>query len=83
MTPLLYTFGMQQKTWLDVEIAALHDPFLHAAVSVVKRGLATREDALITVVLALSESNSRLLEEKKQRLMNEPLRIVTPQSKQF
>lgn len=70
---------MQQKTWVDVELAALHDPFLHRAVTVVKRGLATKEAALIAVVLALSESNQRLVEEKRQRLMNEmPSAFVVP-----
>jgi hypothetical protein len=75
--------SMKQKTWLDVEVAALHDPFLHRAVTVVKQGLATREEALIAVALALSESNSRLLDEKKTRLMNAPASPIVLKSKQF
>lgn len=45
------------KTWYDVEKAALNDPILHAAVTLVRQGSFTREQALLEAVLALSEVN--------------------------
>jgi hypothetical protein len=63
---------MRDKTWEDLEHAAAYDPFLYRAVTAVRKGLLTRELALIEVALALSESNARLVDEKKQRLMMEP-----------
>jgi hypothetical protein len=42
------------KTWDYVERAALHDPVLHAAVTHVRQGHSTREEALIAAVLTFS-----------------------------
>lgn len=39
--------------WHDIEVLALHDPVLHAAVTMVQQGT-SREDALIAAVKALS-----------------------------
>jgi hypothetical protein len=43
------------KTWKDVEEAALFEPVLHQAVTLVQRGDLTREEALIAAVLGLVE----------------------------
>lgn len=45
--------------WNDIEALALHDPFLHAAVTRVRQG-ASREQALIAAVMAFSEQVTML-----------------------
>lgn len=47
------------KDWHDVELLALHDPVLHAAVTMVRQG-ASREEALIAAALALAEQVASL-----------------------
>lgn len=46
--------------WHDIEALALHDPVLHAAVARVRQGVVSREEALIAVVIALSERMTML-----------------------
>lgn len=47
------------KTWNDIEVLALHDPVLHAAVTMVYQG-ASREEALTAAVVALSQQVTAL-----------------------
>lgn len=51
---------MPKKTWHDVERAAVHDPVLHAAVTVAHMGTLTREEALMAAAISLSEAHARL-----------------------
>lgn len=53
---------MEKKTWLDVEAAALHDPILHMAVTLVHQGDYTHEEALIGAVLHFSKQAKRMME---------------------
>lgn len=46
------------KTWSDLETAALFDPLLHAAITLVRQGTMTKEQALLMAVLALSDVNA-------------------------
>lgn len=55
------------KTWRDIEERALFDPLLHQAVSLVRRGDLTQEQALITAVLGLSQ----MVEDQRARLIEE------------
>jgi hypothetical protein len=45
---------MMPPQWRDVEVAAVHDPVLHAAVTLVERGDLTREEAMMWAALSLS-----------------------------
>lgn len=47
------------KTWSDVEEAAYHDPLLRDAVTLVRMGRLTREEALIHVALGHAEIRQR------------------------
>ena len=49
----------EQKTWADVEQAALHEPVLQAVVAIVAGG-ASREDALIAGALLLASDVAAL-----------------------
>jgi len=61
-----------RKTWKDVEEAALFEPVLHQAVTLVRRGDLTREEALIAAVLGLVEiketQQKRILELMNTRM---------------
>ena len=48
----MFEFG---KTWADLEVAASRDPYLHAAVTLVRQGMG-REEALIAAAIAMSQS---------------------------
>lgn len=54
--------------WHDIEALALHDPTLHAAVTRVRQG-ASREEALVAAVVALSERLTMLQETKLDALL--------------
>jgi hypothetical protein len=57
-----------RPTWDDVERAALHDVFLYRAVTLVRAGHASREEALIMAVLGLAAERTRLMDAELQRL---------------
>jgi hypothetical protein len=61
----------EQKTaqWSDIEAAALNDPYLHMAVTAVRHGTATREEALTAVALALSRERAARVDELVQMHM--------------
>lgn len=46
---------MDKKTWRDIEEAALNEPILYQAVTLVQRGDFTQMEALIAVTLGLVE----------------------------
>lgn len=46
---------MKPKTWQDIEEAALNDPFLYKAVTLVRRGDLSETQALIEIALALAK----------------------------
>jgi hypothetical protein len=54
--------------WRDIESLALHDPVLHAAVTRVRQGGLSREEALIAAVKALSEQVTMLKAAKTDAL---------------
>jgi len=59
---------VKHVTWEDIQRAALTDPFLHQAVTMVRRGAWTREEALMRLVLTLSVERQRLLDALQQGL---------------
>lgn len=54
-------------TWEDVERLALDYPVVHAAVTMVRCGNATREQALIVLVYALAEMFQRTFSAELER----------------
>ena len=64
------------KTWQDVEIASLTCPYLRMAVTKVRQGQVTREEALTIVALALAEARQRLMDAEVKRLMEMPAKRV-------
>lgn len=46
--------------WRDIEQLSLHDPVLHAAVTRVRQGALSREEALIAAVMSFSEQVTML-----------------------
>lgn len=77
-------FGVQRsepmirtKTWSDIEIAALNDPVLQAAVAVVNLGM-SREQALINAVLTLSEIRKMQNEQLLEIIMRLPAKPIAP-----
>jgi hypothetical protein len=52
-----------RRTWQDVEREALNDPLIAFAVTMVRAGELSREDALIAATLGLAEVNRQLVEE--------------------
>lgn len=66
----------QPPTWEDLERAALCDPFLHAAVTRVRQGDLSREEALIAVALRLSKLRADMLAKEVERLQT--MRECTP-----
>ena len=61
------------KTWNDVVDAALNCPVRHMAVTHVRAGNATREEALIAAVLYLSKVRQQHFDREAKRLSGEPL----------
>lgn len=61
-------------TWADIERAALHCPFLHAAVTVVAAGKLTREQVLIELALAMSHSHRVVKQALADELAAKPAR---------
>lgn len=59
------------KTWTDIEERALFDPLLHQAVTLVRMGDLTKEEALIQVALGLSamveDQRTRLIEDLQRK----------------
>jgi hypothetical protein len=66
--------------WADIERLALHYPVLHDAVTLVRRGDLTREQALIAAVFALADSFQKLFREAVDRKMHETSYVVLPPS---
>lgn len=60
-------------TWTDIEERALNCPFLYRAVMAVKTGQATREEALMSVALSLSEVRETMTKHEVDRLRNSPV----------
>ena len=60
----------QPPTWADVERAALHCPVLHAAVTLVRAGRFTREEALTIAAVHLSKFRANALSRGADRLAN-------------
>jgi hypothetical protein len=60
-------------TWDDIERLALHYPVLHQAVTLVRRGDLTREQALIAAVFALADAFQKLFTAEVDCRMNEPM----------
>ncbi len=60
-----------EPSWADIEKAALHDPWLHWLVTVVRLGV-PRELALMRFALEVAESNRRLLEQRIERAAVRP-----------
>lgn len=54
--------------WHDVELLALHDPVLHAAVTRVRQGTLSQEEALIWAVMTFSEQVTALKRAKTDAL---------------
>lgn len=54
--------------WEDVQRASLTDPFLHRAVTLVRMGTWTKEQALLQLALTLSQERQRLLDALQQGL---------------
>ena len=50
----------ERVAWMTIECAALTEPILHAALSAVRDGVITRDQALIRTILTLVEQNERL-----------------------
>jgi hypothetical protein len=48
---------LRATDWTDIEAASLDDPFLYAAVTLVRRGV-SREEALMAAALALSKTRA-------------------------
>ena len=53
----------ERVEWMTIECAALTEPILHAALSAVRDGVITREQALIRTIMTLVEQNARLTTE--------------------
>lgn len=71
---------MTIQTWTDLERAALTDPWLHAAVMMVRQHLMTREQALITVALAQAKAIREMMDAEIRRLQyttDRPAQLVT------
>lgn len=68
----------EPPTWEDIERLALHYPALHHAVTLVRRGDLTREQALILAVFALAEAFQNLFHEAVDRRMREPFSAIIP-----
>lgn len=68
----LSPFDNTGQSWADVERAALHDPALHLAVTIVRHGATSREQALICAVLWFSRERRAYMDREIQRLMSEP-----------
>jgi hypothetical protein len=67
-------------TWEDIERLALHYPVAHDAVTMVRRGDWTREQALIALAYALADAFSRLFKAEADRRMLEPPRpFIVPE----
>ena len=69
-------------TWEDIERLARHYVVVHRAVSLVRRGELTREEALIHVAFALAGAFQQLFQGEVERKMMEvaPMIIVKPPS---
>lgn len=65
-------------TWDDIERLAMHYPVAHHAVTMVRRGDWTREQALVALVYALADSFSQLFRAEVERRRMEPPSIVIP-----
>ena len=59
-------------TRIDVDIAGLNDPIIHAAMTLYRRGDCSYEDALRIAVVALSGQVHHLLEQEIARRMRQP-----------
>ena len=53
----------ERRTWADVEREAINDPLIGFAVTMVRDGELSREEALCAAVLGLQEVNQQLVEE--------------------
>jgi hypothetical protein len=66
-------------TWEDIERLALHYPLVHQAVSYVRRGDMTKEQALIALVFGLADMFQKMFSAEVERRATEiPTHIVLP-----
>jgi hypothetical protein len=63
----------QRKTWADVEREAMNDPLLQFAVTMVRAGEMSREEALIAAALGLAAVNRQLAEDSVKLLAERPV----------
>lgn len=63
---------MIEKTWEDVERESFYDPFFYAAVTRVRRGDWTREQALVALAFAQLEHRARMTAERLEEMKNRP-----------
>ena len=61
------TDELKQKTWRDIDLLARDNPIVHQCLRGMFHGAFSSEQALITMVCALADSN----EQYKERLLHE------------
>lgn len=63
---------LEPPTWEDIQRRGLHCTSLHWAVTMVRSGHMTREEALIAVALSLSRDREEFLKAEAERRAQDP-----------